>query len=101
MFFAVILLKICKNELKITTGSTLYNIETGEIVSVVPAGTSSSLTYTSTKPSSFVQSQRTFGGGYDVFVETLGASQNDILEALLEENKKRYILKEKKSLSEE
>ena len=51
---------------------------------MVPAGTSRSLTYTSTKPSSFVQSQRTFGGEYDVFVETLGASQNDILEALQE-----------------
>ena len=101
MFIAVILLKICKNELKITTGSTLYNIETGENVSVIPAGTSRSLTYTSTKPSSFVQSQRTFGGEYDVAVGELEMVNNNSFEAVLLDSKKRYILKEKKSISEE
>ena len=36
--------------LQITTGSTLYNAETGEVVTSVPANTSASLTYTNVNP---------------------------------------------------
>ncbi len=89
-----------KYALTITTGSTLYN-ESGTVVKTVPAGTSSSLTYTSTKPSSFVQSQRTFGEEYDVAVGELEMVNDNSFEAVLLDSKKRYILKEKKSLSEE
>ena len=89
-----------KYALTITTGSTLYD-ESGTVVKTVPAGTSSSLIYTSTKPSSFVQGQSTFGGEYDVAVGKLEMVNDNSFEAVLLDSKKRYILKEKKSISEE
>ena len=46
-----------KSVIPITTGSTLYNVATGSVVTSVPANTTSSLTYSSTRPSSFVNNQ--------------------------------------------
>ena len=40
-----------KSALSITTGSTLYNVETGAVVTSVPANTTKSLTYTNVPPS--------------------------------------------------
>ena len=46
-----------KYDLPITTGSTLYNVATGRVVTTVSSGRTSSLTYSSTRPSSFVNNQ--------------------------------------------
>ena len=43
-------------ELPITTGSTLYNAETGEVVTTVPANTTKSLTYVNQNPFSYLPS---------------------------------------------
>ena len=80
--------------LSITTGSTLYNVETGAVVTSVPAGTSRSLTYSSTRPSSFVSNNKIYKFE-TCFVEIETPVENEFDEAV-NESKNCFVLNNKR-----
>ena len=71
--------------ISITNGLTLYNVETGAVVTSVPAGTTRSLTYSSTRPSSFVSNNKIYKFE-TCFAEIETPVENEFDEAVNESN---------------
>ena len=75
-------------------GVTLYNVETGAVVTSVPAGTTRSLTYSSTRPSSFVSNNKIYKFE-TCFVEIETPVENEFDEAV-NESKNCFVLNNKR-----
>ena len=78
----------------IKTGSTFYDVETGAVVTSVPAGTTRSLTYSSTRPSSFVSNNKIYKFE-TCFAEIETPVKNEFDEAV-NESKNCFVLNNKK-----
>ena len=75
-------------------GVTLYNVETGAVVTSVPAGTTRSLTYSSTRPSSFVSNNKIYKFE-TCFAEIETPMENEFDEAV-NESKNCFVLNNKR-----
>ena len=88
-------------EISILTEATFYNTSTGNVVTSVPANTTRSLTYSSNRNSSFIQGSDMLKKEYDIcFAEIEEGFENSFDIAFID-NRKRYIVKNKRILSEE